>query len=453
MRRVVSLFLPDWPADLLRRRSLPTGGPPDRPPAGDALTRLARWCRRYTPLTAPAPADGVWLDVTGCAPLFGGEAGLLSDLLARLSRHGLTARAALADTPGAAHALARFAPGSATIVPPGATAAALAALPLAALRLDPAIVSGLARLGLLRIGQICGIARAPLTRRFGASLWWRLDQALGREEEPLSPLRPAEALEASLAFPEPIATAESLAAAFARLAEDLCRRLERAGAGLRRCELLCRRSDGESRMIRIGTARPSRDPAHLARLLGERIGEIDPGEGIDSLTLVASLDEPLAPVQATGLDQAAAPPPCDLAALVDRLANRLGEGRVYRAAPRQSAWPERAVRRLPPLAPPAACDWPAALPRPSRLLLPPEPVETLALLPDHPPLFFVWRRRRHAVRRADGPERICGEWWRGAAEEAALRDYFQLEDETGARFWLFRAAPGAGHWFLHGFFG
>ena len=538
MRRVVSLFLPSFPTDRLRRSPTPADPAPgdaaladwprERPlatvaagplrvlagvdaaaraaglragmtvaqaqalvarvrlvaadPAGDAaaLLRLAGWARRYSPLTAPDPPDGVWLDVTGCTHFWAGEAGddkagdgeagdgeagLLADLLGRLARREIAARAALAGTPGAAHALARFGEGRfgegsfgagrAIVVPAGGEAAAIAPLPPAALRLEGRTLATFARLGLDTIGALAALPRAPLARRFGALPGRRLDQAFGREEEAISPAAPEAPAEVRRSFAEPVRTTAALTRAAGLLAEELCRDLDARGLGLSRAELRYRRSDGRDGVVRIGTARASRDGAHLSRLLGMRIGEIAPGEGIESLALRGLLLAPLAPGQREGLDPAAPAPEGDLADLIDRLANRLGPGRVYRLAPRESAWPERAVRRLAPMAPPAGADWPADLPRPSRLLLPPEPVETVALLPDHPPLFFRWRRRRHAVRRADGPERICGDWWRGGAEAEAVRDYFQVEDEAGARFWLFRAThrAGDGRWFLHGFFG
>jgi len=148
----------------------------------------------------------------------------------------------------------------------------------------------------------------------------------------------------------------------------------------------------------------------------------------------------------------------EVAALVDRLQSRLGASRVYRAAPIESDVPERGVAYVPASSPPTGRLWPADLPRPARLLDPPQPIEVLALLPDHPPRAFTWRQHRYRVRRADGPERITGEWWKRRAETWAVRDYFTVEDETGRRFWLFRRGDGADpatgdqSWYLHGLF-
>jgi protein ImuB len=416
----------------------------DADPAGDAaaLADLAAWCLRYTPLAAPASPDGIFLDITGCAHLFGGPAALRDDLLARLGGAGIDARAAVAATPGAAHAQARH-------------AGALADLPVAALRLSDAALSLLRRLGLERIGDIARLPRGPLTRRLGPEVLLRLDQALGRVAEPIQPVVPEDAVRARLAFAEPIATADAIAAAIDHLAARVCAELEAAGLGARRLELVCERIDGMAPVLRAGTAAPVRDAPHLARLLRERIETLDPGLGIEAITLIVPAADALAYAQpAHGLlrDQDAAP---SLGLLVDRLANRLGADRIYRVGPVATDIPERSITRLPPLAPAdPARGWDR--PRPVRLLRRPQPIEAIALLPDHPPAQFTWRRVRHRVRRADGPERIHGEWWRHDAERWALRDYFRVEDEAGRRFWLFRRgnghdpATGDGAWFVHG---
>ncbi len=501
--RVVSVWLPFWPTERLRRPAgarpcatviseagrrvldavdpaarrlglrpgmtlaaaqavLTTLVPIPADPAGEAegLARLARWALRYAPLVAPA-ADGFWIDITGAAHLAGGEAALLADLAARLARFGLTARAAVADTPGAAWAVARY--GEVGMVPPGGAAAALAPLPVAALRLDAPALALLERLGVTRIADLAALPRAPLARRLGAVALRRLDQALGHLAEPLSPLAPPVALAATRTFPEPLTEAAPLvpllADAIAALSATLCARLEAAGLGARRLALRAERLDGTEARLTAGTAAATRAAPHLARLLVARLERLDPGQGISALHLAVIRAEPLAPEQ-TGL--AASSPP-SLAPLLDRLAGRLGEGRIWRVAPTSSAVPERAVRRIPPmippmippLAPPAGA-WPAGLPRPPRLLTPPQPIEALALLPDRPPAAFVWRRRRFLVRRADGPERVRGEWWRRAAETEAVRDYWRVEDAEGQRFWLYRrgdgmaAASGDLCWFLHG---
>jgi len=421
-------------------------------PAEDtaSLERLARWCQRLTPLAAADGPDGLWLDVSGCAHLWDGERRLLEHLVARLAQDRVTARAAIADTPGASHAVARF--GAEMIVAPGAQAAALESLPVAALRLEAETAATLRRLGFEQVGHLARVPRALLARRFGAEPGRRLDQALGAAPEPLLPLAPETPLQHRVTFLEPLLTAEALTEATGYVLPPLCTAMERAGLGARKLDLLFERVDGAMQAIRIGTARPSRDAAHLTRLLLEHLDRVDPGLGIEAMRAVVPLAEPLRWRQEdTGGGG-------DVSTLVDRLANRLGTELVFRAAPVESDLPERSVRRVPALSGQAGATWPEDAPMPTRLLDPPRKVEALAALPDHPPIAFTWRRHRHRVRRADGPERIHGEWWRRDTETRAVRDYFRVEDEIGRRFLLYREGDGVDRqtgglqWFVQGVF-
>jgi protein ImuB len=221
--------------------------------------------------------------------------------------------------------------------------------------------------------------------------------------------------------------------------------------------LICHRVDSHFQVVRLGTAMPVRDAKRIARLLDDKVETIDPGFGIEIITLAATLAEPLDSIQRRSslIDDTAA----DVSDLIDILANRIGEDRLYRASPVPSDVPERSVARVPALSPDTCASWPSSWPRPARLLPKPEPIETVALLPDHPPASFTWRGIRRRVLRADGPERVFGEWWKRDPELAAVRDYFQVEDEAGERFWIYRAgdgedsATGSQRWFLHGIFG
>lgn len=428
-------------------------------PAADAasLDRLAVWVmQRISPVVAADPPDGIVLDTTGADHLQGGEAAMLEALVGRLVMSGVTARAAVADTWGAAHALARHAAAQTLIAAPGAAEGVLAPLPLQALRLPPATISGLHTLGFTRIGDLLGQPRAPLTRRFGPGLWRRLDQALGTSAEPIEPVRPEGLVEVRRVFAEPIAAAETIACYIGKLVVALCAQMEERGLGARRLDLFCHRIDNELQTVRVGLARPVRDAKPLTRLLCARIETIAPGLGIEIMVLAATLAEPLEARQAASLLEEPVP---DLAGLIDTLANRVGAGAVYRIAPVPSDVPERSVRRIPALAEDAGDGWPGHWPRPARLLPRPEAIETMALLPDHPPAWFAWKGVRHRVRRADGPERIFGEWWTREAERSAVRDYFRVEDDAGERYWIYRAgdgedaATGSHRWFLHGVFG
>jgi protein ImuB len=282
-----------------------------------------------------------------------------------------------------------------------------------------------------------------------------LDQAAGTVFEPIVPVVPSTLIQARLTFVEPLLTADAFSAVIVRLIGMVCGDLQRAGLGARRLDLLFERVDGSIQAIRVGTARPGRDARHLGQMLDERLERADPGLGVEAMRLVVATADPLGCVQTgSSLVETASP---DLAPLMDRLVNRLGQARVFRIAPVESDVPERSVRRVPALSR-VGGGWPADLPRPVRLLDPPQPIEAMSLLPDHPPVSFTWRRVRHRVRHADGPERIAGEWWKRDREWSSVRDYFRVEDEDGRRFWLFRRGNGSDAetgdmcWFLHGVF-
>jgi protein ImuB len=426
-----------------------------------ALEALVDWCVRYSPAVAADAPDGLFLDITGVAHLWGGEAELMGDLLARLAENGLPFRAAVADTPAAAWGLAHFGRNR-TIAPPGEQETALGPLPPAALRLDPEAAAQIERLGFRRLSQLFALPRAPLARRFGKLAMIRLDQALGGTREALAYRRPPTPWVERLAFAEPISTPEDLA----RVAEDaaarLCARLEREGKGARRFELFFHRLDGKSPSVAAGLAVPGREARRIAKLLIPKLETVDPGFGIEVATVTASEVETLSGRQVK-LEGAAQPAAEDgLIPLVDRLTNRLGEDRVWRAAPVESHVPELSVARGKPFAPPSdARPWDREAPRPVRLFRRPEPLENVvALTPDDPPTQFRWRGQLHRVRRAEGPERVAEEWWKREIETVStghVRDYYRVEDAEGGRFWLFRAGlyePGApAKWWLHGLFG
>ncbi len=429
----------------------------DADAAGDAaaLRRLAIFAaKRWTPFAALCGGDGLWLDLTGVAHLFGGEERMCRRLLAFCARAGFTARIAVAGTWGAAHALARHGAAALALCPDGGEAAALAPLPIAALRVEPPVRDTARRLGIEQIGALLALPRGPLVRRFGKTLLLRLDQALGREAEPIVPIDPPATPCAELRFIEPVATAEAIECAIADLVAQLTAELERRGLGARMLRLACRRIDGSDQHAAIATARPTRDARHLVRLLAMKIETIDPGFGIDAMRLIAVRADRLG---AVALELAEERYATDLAPLVDRLVGRLGARALWRPSAVESDVPERSVARVAPLAP--ATGWPRDWPRPARLLAPPERIEVIALLPDSPPRRFTWRGAEHRVTRGDGPERIHGEWWRRSGEADAVRDYFRVEDEAGQRFWLYRRGDGMDGrtgdlaWFVQGLFG
>lgn len=450
-----------------------------------ALATLALWCNRYTPWAAEdltsntAEPDGLLLDISGCAHLFGGEAELAADLITRFRQMGLTAHTGLAANAGTAWAVARFGQINAgltgnrlagqAIVAGGDEERMLAPLPVEALRLTDKGIVMLRRLGLETIGDLLPLPRAPLTARFGEMIARRLDQVRGLLPEPISPRQPVATLRTLLHLAEPLVRMEDVETAIERLTQDLCPLLEKDGTGARRLELMLFRVDGEITRLDVGTSRPMRDPRHLARLFREKLAQakddFDAGYGMETLSLAAIETGPLTPCQ-IGIEQDHEKQAQSLDLLIDRMGNRLGSNRILKIKPRESHMPERAAIRVPVLSAPeggAAHDqpiWPTEhyhrLGRPLRLFARAEPVEVVAEVPEGPPRQFRWRRVLHQIIRAEGPERLAPEWWRDS--QGRTRDYYKVEDMEGHRFWLYReglynrdSSPPT--WFIHGQFG
>lgn len=420
------------------------------------LERLTLWAlSQYSPVVAMDPPDGIVMDTEGADHLQGGEELMLSGLVNRFRGRGLAAHAAIADTWGAAHALARATSCETVIVGRGETAKAVNRLPLSSLRLPVDTVASLRTLGFATVGELAATPRAPLTLRFGPEVARRLDQLFGRVAEPIDPIRPADLVEVQKSFAEPIGAPETIEKYVSRLVRQLCLELEKRGLGVRRADLIVHRVDNTLQPLRAGTAKPVRDIAWLTKLFRDRIEKIEPGFGIEKLSLAATLAEPLVETQsASSLIEEQV---TDVTPLIDVLGNRGGQ-RIFRVAPVASDVPERSVQRIAPMADEDGATWPMHWPRPPRLLTRPELIEVIALLPDHPPVSFTWRGKRRRVKRADGPERIFGEWWKRSSEWIAVRDYFVVEDDSGERFWIFRsgdgvdAETGSHKWFLHGMF-
>ena len=431
-------------------------------PDADAalLGGLADWCDRYTPLVAIDGTDSLFLDIGGCAHLFGGEAALLADLERRLSEQGFVVRMGLASSPGAAWAAARFAHG--TILKSGEEATFLAPLPLAALRLPTDLRERLEGVGLRRIGNLLRTPRAPLARRFGKGLLLRLDQAVGHLDEAVSPRLPVPALSVERHLGEPIQRMEDVEHLLGLLARTLRGDLERRGEGARRLELMLFRVDGLVTRIAVGAARPLREPTPVLRLFRERLAAlgdtIDAGFGYDLVRLSAVMVAPFEGRQEDLVDKDAGGDD-GIAHFADRVRARHGPETVARPLLVESHVPERAVALL-------AAGMPSSRPepeqnlvatvsrRPIRLLPEPERLEVSSEVPEGPPIQFRWRNVLHKVRRSEGPERIAPEWWRDP-DGTETRDYYRVEDGDGRRFWLFRRGFYGGAtlpaWFLHGF--
>lgn len=430
-------------------------------PAGDAvlLKRMARWAGCWSPLVEVDGDDGLRLDVSGVAHLFGGEEALIADMEARFAKLGLTARAAIAPTAAAAWALARFAP---CIVTAEELGTALAPLPVAALRLETRAAQILHRLGLKTIGQLATIPRKSLQRRFreADNPLHALDRALGRRDEPLTAAPHEPPPRALVHLAEPATHAEAGVQALDRLVPELARQLERRRLGARRLHLAGYRVDGSVAGIGVATAIPSRERKHLQRLLKDKAATLDPEFGFDAFALTASWCEPLGAAQDSLVEEPDGAG--EVAKLVDRLSVKLGPEKVRRPAPVESHVPER------------ASGWQSAVSslrggtvellrramtaRPHHLLDRPEAIAVVYATPEGLPRRFVWRRVVHDIALVEGPERIAPEWWRERSS-ARLRDYYRVEDKDGRRYWIFREGlagdgrGGAPEWYLHGLFG
>ena len=423
-------------------------------PAADLalLERLALWALRFTPLSAADPPDGLVLDITGCADLFGGEAPLLARVSAGLGRGGIAARAVIASVVEVAAALAR-AGRHGTILPAGQDRTVVDALPLSLLRLPEDCLAGLHRLGLQSVGEVLRQPRAPLARRFGRALLDVLDALTGERPRPMIPVRPPPAFEAVGQFVEPIVTRPGIDRAVDRLLEQLCERLAEAGQGARRVTLRAFRVDRDVQELTIGTGLPTRAPAHLRRLFAEVMERLEPDLGFERITLQADVANPFTAAQAgmgvTGTDGHRLRE--ELGQLLDRLGQRLP---LWRLSPAESHWPERAVLRVEPFAEvPRNGAWPG-LPYPVRLLPRPVPVMVVAAVPDGPPARVRLDDTVHAVLWAEGPDRIEAEWWH-EPEARPGRDYYRVALASGPRLWIGRAGlyrPGQPtRWFLHGY--
>lgn len=414
------------------------------------LNDIARWCDRYTPLVALDGKDGLFLDITGCAHLFDGEDMLAKDCIKRLIHQGFAARSAIAPTAVAAHALCRYSDQHSLEL--GEEKAALSPLPLSALGLDGECVLGLERTGIKTIGELESLPRAPLTTRFGETPLVKLDEALGKLERPLNPLRPAPLVMAERRFPEPLLRDEDIFIVVEILCRSLSQSLEARGEGARQVAALLFRTDGHVIDIPFGISQPERDPKKLMTLFRhafERKGSsVDAGFGFDLIRLSAHSTGKYEQEQTSFSGDDAVQ--SDTSHLIDRLSIRLGSAAVERLVPQNSPVPQRAQIRYSALAiaqmPADQLQWErhekAAEPlnRPVTLFEEPERIEVLADIPDGPPIRFRWRRVLYDVKRAEGPERIRQPWWSGTrlSDGGRTRDYYRLEDENGRRFWAFR---------------
>lgn len=425
---------------------------PGRP--RNLLRGLGEWCVRYSPIVAidEFGMDGLLLDVSGCTHLWGGEREYIKEIVSRLKSKGYTVRLAIADTPSAAWAISHY--GAVTpLIPVGGHPEALLGLVPEALRLEQPVLVKLRKLGFYQIKSFVSMPRSVLRRRFGEDFLLRLAQALGTEDEVLVTLQVPVPFSERLACLEPIRTRTGIEIAITKMLESLCKRMQTEGKGLRTGVLTGHRIDGQVVQIAIGTSGATHSVSHLFKLFQLKIDKIRPGLGIEVFVLDApKVDDVEVPQEEMwtskpGLDDQS------VIRLLDRVAGKIRPQVIHRNLPATRYWPERAVLQARSVTEKPASAWRVEKPRPTELLKHPDPIEVMALIPDHPPKFFIYKGVRHQVVKADGPERIEREWWLDQGEH---RDYYQVEDDQGGRFWLFRSGHyGAAQkyqWFIHGFF-
>jgi protein ImuB len=415
------------------------------------LYRLAEWCIRFTPIVGIDLPDGLLMDVSGCAHLWGGESKYLVHILDRLAQRGYHVRGAVADTVGVAWGVARFGRES-LVVDSGDHLHTLTALPPEALRLDIENVRRLHKLGLHQIRQFIQMPRSALRRRFGPAFLIQLDKATGREKEIIQAVIPPELFQERLPCMEPIVTLTGIEIALQQLLETLCLRLRQEQKGLRVATFKGYRVDGKVEVVSIETNRPSHHVLHLFKLFQLKLSSIEPALGIELFTLDAARVEDHLPQQENMWEVSGGLDDERLAELIDRISSKVGAGHIHRYLPDEHYWPERSFKQASSLEEKPNTTWRSDRPRPMHILRPPHRIEVSAPIPDYPPMLFRYKDKVHKIVKADGPERIEQEWW---LEQGEHRDYYCVEDEEGHRYWLFRL----GHyhhqiyqWFIHGFF-
>jgi protein ImuB len=417
-----------------------------------SLRQFALWFIRYAPVVAIDPPDGLILDISGVPHLWGGESAYLQHIMSRINSEGYTICTAIAGTIGTAWALTHHGE-SASIIAPGGETDVLLPLPVEALRIDDSAVELLQKLGLRQVRDIMAMPQKVLRRRFGDAFLRRLHQAMGKDEEMIESVVIPTPYEERLHCLENIMTRKGIDIALDRLLHTLCDRLAKEGKGLRKACFKAFRIDGKTVLVEIGTHRPSNQAAHLFMLFSIKLDSIAPGPGIELFLLEAPQVEDQNAEQEKLWNITGQLDDDSVVELLDKIANKLGGQRIHRYLPDAHYWPERSLREASSLQEKKTVDWPVLPPRPLRILQRPEPVLVTAPIPDYPPMLFRYKGKIHRIMKADGPERIEQEWW---LQEGRHRDYYQVEDEEGKRYWLFRdghydeSLPA--QWYLHGFY-
>lgn len=417
----------------------------------ERLLKFAEWFIRFSPHISVDPPDGLFITATGCAHLWGNEENYLSTISTRLKNEGYAVKLAMAGTLGAAWALCRFS--ETAVIPNGSEADALRALPARSLRLTDEANERLQKLGLIYINDFLSMPAPVLRRRLGKEFIQRLHQALGWEPEFVIPVETSVIYEERLPCLEPILTRIGIEIALQRLLDTICPKLSGEEKGLRLARLRIFRTDNTSQAVEIGTLKPTRDSAAVFKLFELKLDTLQPEPGIEVFVLELLSVEPLSLEQEQLWKNTLSWENESIALLVDRIINKIGPHAVSRYLPAAHHWPERSIQKATHFLEKPALPWNPNLMRPIRILPVPEPIRVTAPVPDYPPMLFRYKGVIHKVCKADGPERIEQEWW---IQDGLHRDYYQVEDEQGCRYWIFRAGhygdQQSVQWYLHGFF-
>jgi protein ImuB len=501
-----------------------------------ALGRLAdALLLEISPLVAiePEPERAPWaglhhrhsemllVNITGIGDWFGSEQAILEATQRLLQRLGLQATMAIADTSAAAWGLARFndrngvtrndatdrdaaSDCNATLIAPGQMAEAVDPLPVHSLRITAEVAHQLDRLGIKTVGQLRRLPRSGLATRLGNELVRRMDQMLGRREEPLvmHHSEPEDAVTCELEYPT--TDLEILSHRIGLLIDTVAERLATRVRGALR--LSCQLDILENhppRRIDVGLFAPTADAEHLRRLMMTSLEGKQLPAMVQRVSVAVDLAGPLRQFQATLFGEES---PSDAAArrslarMIETVAMRLGRDAVLEVLASDHPLPESAYS-LRPLA--GQTDRPSndgggsakrsgsagrrnthAIKSPRRSLLPAplgplpsDPLRRPLRLFVHPPRIAVVisaaagvlthlrisgrpsdsppshsvASRSYRVLQCRGPERIEAA---AAAGGAIRRDYYRVEIEGGVWFWLFRqwGSGRAETWHLHGRF-
>lgn len=437
-----------------------------------ALQTLAAWCLRFTPSVgldrelrnahARDQLDrldprfwGIILDMTGTQRLHRD----LSQLANRLhTAFKERAKIALAPTISGAWALSRYRLQSPTVAPSyEALNTLIAELPVAALRIDRDCSENLNELGINTVSELLKLPRHTLAQRFGKNILFRLAQLSGGVEERVYPITPIERYYKQKIFEPPLHNRRSITTAIESIFNTLINDLKQARVAAKLFKLSVSDTSSKTTEKHLPLASATNDSGHLSAIIQPIIDSISFCGEVRMISIEAQEVVYTTPIQTSFYTQHSPQSEAIERAyteLLNSFSVRIGKDRVLRARLTQSHIPERAFSYSSAIesyqtSPPIPSYAPSE--RPTILFSQPEPISTIALLPDKPPSWIRWRSTNLPVTIGVGPERIAPEWWRGEIGKRlfAERDYFKVQDGAGRWLWVYRDQTTQ-TWFVHG---